>query len=112
MYRVWDKQGLGTIYQLVAPLGLRAEIFKQLHGSRQGGHLGVKRTLCMVRSRFFWAQVKRDIQQWCRECDDCAQVKGGPRRNARIQQEAVGGRFEQVAIDIMGELRMTVNENR
>jgi hypothetical protein len=112
LYRRWETTERGTVMQLLAPPALRTEIFNQLHSSRLGGHLGRKRTMGMIRSRFFWPMAKRDIEQWCKECNECAQVKPGPRHKAKLQQEPVGGRFERVAIDVMGELPLTANGNK
>ena len=112
LYRRWETKERGTIYQLMAPQELRAQIFKQLYGSRQGGHLGIKRSLSMIRARFFWPLAKRDVERWCRECDECAQVKDRPHHKAKLQQEPVGAKFERVAIDIMGELPLTESGNR
>jgi hypothetical protein len=39
-------------------------------------------------------------------------VKPGPRHKAKLQQEPVGGRFERVAIDVMGELPLTADGNK
>jgi len=112
LFRRWKSQQHGMVLQLVVPQGLRAEIFRQIHCTRQGGHLGVKRTLGMVRARFFWPGAKSDLKRWCRECDQCAQIKGTPQNRAKLQQEPVGGRFDRVAIDIMGELPVTEAGNR
>ena len=112
LYRRWETSEDGCVMQLLAPQKIRSEIFKQLHSSRLGGHLGRRRTLGTVRSRFFWPLIKRDIVRWCTECQECQQVKPGPRYKAKLQQEPVAGRFERVAIDIMGELPLTVNGNK
>ena len=112
LYRKWEKNEQGTVIQLITPAALRSEIFKQLHSSRAGGHLGVKRTQIMIRARFFWPGAKSDVVRWCKNCNECARVKSGPRPRAALQQEPVGQRFERVAIDIMGELPETINGNK
>ena len=35
--------------------------------------LGVAKTLSRVRERFYWVQCGCDVQEWCRNCDVCAQ---------------------------------------
>ena len=112
LFRHWISKEHGDVRQLVAPLALRGEIFRQLHCTRQGGHLGTKRTVAMVRARFFWPNAKSDLVRWCRQCDTCAQIKGTPHHRAKLQQDPVGSRFERVAIDIMGELPVTEAGNR
>ncbi len=112
LYRRWDTAAMGTTYQLVAPLRIRDEVFRQLHTVRQGGHFGLRRTVAVVRARFFWPGIKADVERWCRECQTCQRTKTKPKRLGLMQQEPAGGRFERVAIDIMGELPLTENGNR
>jgi hypothetical protein len=112
LYRRWvDKDG-NTVLQLLAPLALRETIFHHLHSSRTSGHLGLKRTLFKVRSRYFWPQVKRDIMSWCQECEQCAQTRPGPHHRAKLHQVPVGAKFDRIAIDVMGELPETRNGNK
>ena len=112
LFRHWTTKGFGDVRQLVTPPILHGEIFRQLHCTRQGGHLGLRCTLAMVRARFFWPNMKSDLIRWCRQCDTCAQIKGTPRRRAKLQQNPVGARFERAAIDIMCELPVTEAGNR
>lgn len=107
LYRCWSCSRKGDTLQLIAPPEIREEIFRQLHSVRHGGHFGVRRTIAVVRARFYWPNLKADIVRWCQECEACATVKHGPRRTAPLQQEPVGFRLERVAIDIMGELPTT-----
>ena len=112
LYRRWESPSQGEVFQLIAPAALRAEIFRQLHTVRQGGHFGIRRTVAVVRGRFFWPKMRSDVERWCRECQVCQRTKTRPTRRGLLQQEPVGGRFERVAIDIMGELPLTENGNR
>lgn len=107
LYRCWSRRKRGDIFQLVAPVELRQEIFRQLHCVRHGGHFGVRRTLSAMRNRFYWPNLKEDVRRWCAECEACASAKHSPRCNAKLQQEPVGYRLERVAIDLMGELPTT-----
>jgi dUTPase len=113
LYRRWKPvNGMVGRLQLVAPSGLRDEVFKQLHGSRLGGHLGIRRTLMKIRQRFYWPYCKSDIERWCQECVVCQQVKPGPRYKAELQQVPVGNKLDRVALDILGELPTTEKGNK
>ncbi len=50
--RQWNDQ---TNYQLVLPVKFRAMVLESLHD--QMGHMGVDRTLDLVRSRFYWTKM-------------------------------------------------------
>ena len=112
LYRRWESPGRGERFQLIAPSAIQSEIFRQLHTVRQGGHFGLRHTVAVVRDRFFWPGVRADVERCCRECEVCQQSKSRPKRRGLLQQEPVGGRFERVAIDIMGELPLMENGNR
>jgi hypothetical protein len=112
VYRRWESPVVGETHQLLAPSDIRAEIFRQLHTVRQGGHFGVRRTVAVVRQRFFWPGMRTDVERWCKECETCQRTKTRPTRRATMQHESVGSRFERVAIDIMGELPVTESGNR
>ena len=93
LYRKLFPEGNGNkLYiQLVLPLVLRKEFFKELHSKRVAGHLGVTRTLAQVRRRFYWPRCKADIRRWCRQCWNCQQTKPGPGPGrAKLHQHPVG----------------------
>ena len=113
LYRKWTPkcQSLERL-QYVTPSKLKNEIFRQVHDSRLGGHLGINRTLMKIRQRFYWPRCKTDVIRWCRECAICAQVKPGPGYRATLQQSLVRHRLDRVALDILGELPQTDNGNK
>ena len=98
--------------RMVAPSELRREILQQLHSCRAGGHLGITKTLEKTRSRFYWPDMRADVERWCRECDNCAQVKPGPGYKARLTQVPVAAPLDRVGIDVVGELPESNNGNR
>jgi hypothetical protein len=75
LYRIWETpSGDATVLQLVLPKSLRHEVLQQLHDTKTSGHLGVaNKTLGRIRERFYWVKCRQDVQEWCRNCDLCAQ---------------------------------------
>ncbi|KAK7881158.1 hypothetical protein WMY93_029567 [Mugilogobius chulae] len=55
--------------QLVLPEELRSMVLTSLHDDM--GHMGVDRTLDLVRSRFFWPRMSFDVETKIRTCDRC-----------------------------------------
>ena len=106
LYRLWESPDeKSQSLQLVLPEVLRAEVLKHLHDDITGGHLGVNKTLNKVRTRFYWANCRRDVAEWCSKCDPCAARKGPPRKpRAPLSLYNVGSPMERVAIDILGPL--------
>ena len=99
-------------YQIVLPQSLRKKSFSLLHNTVTAGHLGVQKTLGKIKQRFFWYNLKNDIEHWCRVCDICASRKQPYRKvKAPMKQYNVGYPLERVAIDIMGPLPVTDTTN-
>ena len=99
--------------QLLIPKKRVAEVLGELHDKAAGGHLGVKKTLGKVRERFYWANLKVDVADWCRKCAVCAASNGPQRRpRAPMQQYNVGSPFERVAIDAAGPFPETEDGNK
>ncbi|VDI83088.1 Hypothetical predicted protein [Mytilus galloprovincialis] len=84
----------------------------QLHNNRTAGHLGREKTLNKVRSRFYWPCMTSDISRWCQTCPSCAKRKRGPGKGKYpMQHYTVTRPLECIAIDIMGPLPQTDNDN-
>ncbi len=114
LYRVWESPaGDQLVWQLVVPKSLHRDIFRQLHASPTGGHLGLRKRLSRVRERFYWARNYQDIQDWCRSCDVCASRKGPARKpKAPMCQYDIPTAMERIALDVLGPLPETENGNK
>ncbi|GFT16129.1 retrovirus-related Pol polyprotein from transposon 412 [Trichonephila clavipes] len=70
------------------------------------------KTLQKVRERFYWNNVRSDVEKCCRICDPCAAPKG-PRKLTRggLQLCNVGAYFERIAFDILCPLPRSSDGN-
>ena len=86
---------------------------QQLHNSLQGGHLGQKKTRERILQRYFWFEMKIDINNWVLKCDACAaNRKPTHTLRAPLGNMKVGGIFDRLSIDILGPLIETPRGNR
>ena len=53
----------------------RDRIFDMYHSSTIGGHSGVNRTYNRIKERYFWENLKSDIQNRIKNCEDCCLSK-------------------------------------
>ncbi|KAK8938405.1 hypothetical protein KSP39_PZI010909 [Platanthera zijinensis] len=53
----------------------RTAMMQEFHASPTGGHAGILRTLQRLRANVFWKGMRRDVQQFVRECDICQRQK-------------------------------------
>ena len=114
LYRLWETpSGDDVVKQLILPKSLRQGVLQQLHDARTAGHLGIAKTLGRVRQRFYWVQCRKDVQEWCRNCDLCAQKRGPQKKiKAPMGKYNVGSPMERIAIDVLGPLPLTESGNK
>ena len=114
LQRAWREPATGEErWQVVVPRALRESVLKASHGTTGAGHFGVSKTLRRLRQSFYWGQLRRDVEDFCRRCDLCTAHKGPPEQSrAQLQQLAVGAPMERVAVDIMGPFPRTDKGNR
>ncbi|GFU08511.1 retrovirus-related Pol polyprotein from transposon 412 [Trichonephila clavipes] len=70
------------------------------------------KTLQKVRERFYWKNVRSDVEKCCRTCDPCAARKGPRKRTrGRLQLYNGGAPFERIAFDILGPIPRSLDGN-
>ncbi|KAI2644548.1 Transposon Tf2-6 polyprotein [Labeo rohita] len=58
--------------KLYVPSSMRSALLDSVHSSPGSGHPGSKRTLSLLRSRFWWPQMASEVSQHVRACSVCA----------------------------------------
>ena len=61
--------------RLFVPDSLRSEVLQWGHSSRLACHPGVRRTLALLRQRFWWSCMERDTKEFVAACRVCSQQK-------------------------------------
>ena len=103
--RKWHVEGSNTNQkQLAVPQGLRETVLEQLHDSKlSGGHFDFQKTLDRARQKFWWPNMRKDIEPKCENCTLCqARSTAGKKRIAPLQKNNVGIRFSKVSADNLG----------
>lgn len=57
------------VFQVVVPTKFRKQVLRKSHV--QSGHLGVQRTVDLIRKHFFWPRLKQDVYKYIRTCYAC-----------------------------------------
>ena len=77
------------------------------------GHQGIKRTISLIKDRYFWSTLNKDIEEYIGKCISCNQQKSGKRIKAPMANfKPVLEPFELVSLDIVGPLPVSRNGNR
>lgn len=84
------------------PVPLRRKIFEFFHNP---AHPSPKITDRIIRQRYIWQNMHRDITQWAKNCLDCQQSKVSRHvKQIPAQFTAPDSRFDHVHMDIVGPL--------
>uniref|UniRef100_A0A3P9M115 Gypsy retrotransposon integrase-like protein 1 n=1 Tax=Oryzias latipes TaxID=8090 RepID=A0A3P9M115_ORYLA len=73
----------GTLY---VPDSLRSEVLAWGHTSRIACHGGVYRTIRLIKRRFFWPSLERDVKEYIAACTTCARSKTSNRPPSGLLQ--------------------------
>jgi cleavage and polyadenylation specificity factor subunit 1 len=84
------------------PLPSRRLVFTAFHAL---AHAGARATRRSMAARVVWVGMARDINAWCRECQDCARAKVTRQPAANVEAIPVPAqRFTHVHVDLVGPL--------
>lgn len=84
------------------PKNFRKKIFDCFHGL---SHPGIKATINLIRKRFMWKNLAKDIKNWCRSCLPCQKSKVQRHTKAEVKPfPPPDARFSHVHVDIVGPL--------
>lgn len=88
-----------TSYQLVLPMRYRTQTLESLHDAV--GHMGVDRTLDLVRARFYWPHMAMDVNQKIRTCERCIRRKARAEKCAPLVNIRTSRPLELVCMDYL-----------
>lgn len=91
--------------RLVIPQTLIKQVIEQHHDTVFSGHQGIKKTIGILKERYYWPTLIKDVEDYINKCASCNQRKSSTRARAPLGkiQPAVEP-FELVSLDIVGPL--------
>lgn len=93
------QEGPDITFQLVLPEELRSVALQSLH--KDMGHLGVDRTIDLVRARFYWPKMSLSVEKMISTCERCVRRKSNPERAAPLMNIKASRPLELVCIDYL-----------
>ena len=91
-----------------------SKILQENHDSKLAGHSGFLRTYKRIKEFYKWDTMKKDIKKYVKRCPSC-QVNKTNFRPSKAPMEITSTSnkpFERLALDIVGPLPQTLNDNR
>ena len=98
-----------TVRQLYVPVSMRGPLLVSKHGCGPSGHRGAEETLAKLRKQYYWASIRRDVEDWIGACG-CQKKKG--ERKQRVGELAsmkIARPGEKIVFDIFGPLPPSLN---
>ena len=91
---------------IILPKSLRDEVLVLLHDHKTSGHLGFKKTLNKVRSRFYWEGMYTDVKRYTQSCVSCNKSKTPPVRRCAPLSNYTRATYplDRIQIDIIGPI--------
>ncbi|XP_037831365.1 uncharacterized protein LOC119616983 isoform X4 [Kryptolebias marmoratus] len=91
--------GDNLIYQLFLPPKLRPAVLKSLHHDM--GHMGIERTIDLVRQRFFWPKMTSEVETFVKTCGRCIRRKAQMERAAPLINIQTSRPLELLCMDFL-----------
>ena len=90
---------------------LITQLLKEAHDSAVSGHLGVNKTLELLKRHFIWPKMSEDVYSYVRSCHSCQSNKSSNQRPAGLLQPLTipSRRWQQVSLDLITQLPVTQN---
>ncbi len=85
--------------QLVLPRSFREMVLTCLHDNM--GHLGIERTLDLIRSRFYWPRMANAVERKIRTCERCVRRKSAVQKAAPLINIRTSRPLELVCMDFL-----------
>ena len=100
--------------QLVIPQSLKKQFLQIHHDSMLGGHIGAARMLSVMRPRYFWIGMIKDVNDYVGTCQSCNASKPSNRsiKPPLTLRDPAPGPFHTLFIDTLGPLRRTQHANK
>lgn len=93
------QDGPNIVFQLVLPEELRAIALRSLHNDM--GHLGIERTVDLIRARFYWPKMYMAVEKLIKTCERCVRRKSPPEKAAPLVNIKTCRPLELVCIDFL-----------
>lgn len=103
-YYTGDNEQDNESWKLWIPLNLRNDILSRFHNSPVAAHGGMVKTLELIRRKFYWPGMVRDVRNYVRLCETCKECKAPnsilkPNMGAQI---VTFRPFQRLYVDILG----------
>ena len=94
-----------TVAQLVLPKTLKSLVLEKLHSDTTAGHLAFMRTYNKIRQHYYWPNMRKEIEAFCKTCHVCQKNYRPKFRAVLHPHELAKAPFEVIGIDFLGPIK-------
>jgi hypothetical protein len=95
-----------SAFQIAIPWHLRSVILRQCHSDSTAGHFGFQRTFHLVRAKYYWDTMFRDVNNFVKICKRCQEGKLRRRKKiGYLKSIKATEPFEIIGMDFIGPLK-------
>ena len=101
LYKAVSTHTQEVVHLMALPVKHRLKVLHLAH--ERGGHLGARKVKALIRQRFVWPEMAKEVVEHCRSCLACQKCKKAKaRRVPLIEREILSEPFEVLAMDLVG----------
>ncbi|XP_072443753.1 gypsy retrotransposon integrase-like protein 1 isoform X3 [Chiloscyllium punctatum] len=97
--------------EVVADREKRRQIFLECHFSDIGCHLGQKKTVHRIQSRYYWLGIVKDVVDWIKMCETCQHAEHYKNVNRKFPPLKVTRPWEILSFNLIGPFPETTCGN-
>lgn len=99
-------------WKLCVATNLRERVLQENHDDPTAGHLGIRKTINRICSRYYWPGLSRDVSRYVHNCHSCQQYKVSQQKPAgemllRVPEEP----WATICMDFVGPLPRSKHGN-
>ncbi|KAH0625405.1 hypothetical protein JD844_014895 [Phrynosoma platyrhinos] len=78
----------------------RRQVFLESHFTEIGNHLGQKKTVHRIQSRYYWLGIVKDVVDWIKMCETCQNTEHGKSLLKKSRPVKVESPWEVLGLDV------------
>ncbi|OAF66900.1 hypothetical protein A3Q56_05383 [Intoshia linei] len=106
-------QVINGVSRLIVPSSMTNTIIKYYHNSILYCHPGLSKLYQMIKKRYNWPYLSRDLREYLNGCNRCNKSKHRNHMHVKLLKPVISSKFNDLwQIDIMGPLPISKNGNK
>lgn len=89
----------------------KRQIFLDCHFNDIGHHLGQKKTVHRIQSKYYWLGIVKDVVDWIKDCETCQHTEKSKNMTRTVRPIKVDAPWEIIGIDLHGPFQATQQGN-